>query len=399
MTGAITVVGIGEDGLDGLAPGIRAIVERAEVLAGGARHLALAPDFSGARVDWSGGIDAGLDAIAQHVDAGRTVVVLASGDPLYFGIGKNVMARFGADRVRILPHPGAVSLTCAALGWSQPDVQVVTIHGRPLDSLRLYLTPGRRLVMLSQDADSPAHVARLLTDAGYGPSRLHVLERLGGADERRLDGLAEAWPHAPGADLNTIAVELVSDGSARPLTRLAGLPDDAYDHDGQLTKRHVRAVTLSSLAPLPGETLWDLGAGAGSISIEWLRAHESCRAVAVERDPVRAARIRANAANLGVPRLEVCEGDSAEMLDALNTLHGAPHAIFIGGGVSAPGLLQAAWCILKPGGRLVANAVTEASREALAAMREAHGGTLTTITVEGKAPIVQYLSVKQEDHS
>jgi len=389
----IVVVGIGEDGLDGLGTRARDAIAGAQVIAGGARHLAMVDDFNGVRIDWGQGIDAGLDAIATHMD--KAVVVLASGDPLYFGVAKNLFSRFGHDAVRVLPAPGAVSLACAAMGWSQPAVQVVTVHGRPLQSLNLYLSPGARLVVLPQDGDTPAEVAALLTTRGFGDSRMTVLEHLGGAREQRLSGTADAWTHGPCAALNTLAIELIADANARPLTRLAGLPDDAYAHDGQLTKRQVRAVTLSSLAPLPGQTLWDLGAGAGSISIEWMRADVSCRAVAVERDPVRAKRIEANADTLGVPRLQVHVGDSFQ---ALGTLQGEPDAIFIGGGVCAPGLLDAAWAKLKPGGRLVANAVTDASAQALSDFQNQHGGERFTIAVEGKAPITHYAGVKPQEN-
>jgi precorrin-6Y C5,15-methyltransferase (decarboxylating) len=387
----IVVVGIGEDGLAGLTLRARQAIAETQVLAGGARHLGLVQDFAGARVDWSQGIEAGLDAIAEHVDGGRSVVVLASGDPLYFGVAKNVIERFGANAVRVLPAPGAVSLTCAAMGWSQPDVQVLTVHGRPLQWVHLYLIPGVRLVVLSQDGDTPSQMAELLTERGFGLSRMTVLEHLGGAAERRLDGVAGVWAHARAADLNTVAIEAIADATARPLSRLAGLPDDAFDHDGQLTKRAVRAVTLSSLAPLPGETLWDLGAGAGSISIEWLRADERCLAVAVERDPLRAERIKANAARLGVPRLKVIVGDSLEALDGLR---GAPDAVFVGGGVSSLSLLDAAWKRLRPGGRLAANAVTDAGASALEQFQGRHGGERFVIAIEDKAPITHFVNVK-----
>ncbi|MCR4378541.1 MAG: precorrin-6y C5,15-methyltransferase (decarboxylating) subunit CbiE [Rhodospirillales bacterium] len=387
----IVIVGMGEDGLEGLSRQARQAIAEAQVLAGGARHFSFVPNFTGTRVDWSQGIEAGLDAIARHVKAGQSVTILASGDPLYFGVAKNVIERFGADAVRVLPVPGAVSLTCAAMGWSQPDVQVLTVHGRPLECVHLYLTPGARLVVLSEDGDTPAQMATLLTAQGFGLSRITVLERLGGAAERRIDGIARAWPPARTADLNTLALELIADADARPLSRLAGLPDNAFEHDGQLTKRAVRAVTLSSLAPLPGETLWDLGAGAGSISIEWMRAHERCRAVAVERDPARAERIATNAARLGVPRLKIRVGDSLEALDGLD---GTPDAIFVGGGVSRPGLLEAAWQRLRPGGRLVVNAVTDAGALALEDFQNHHGGEKFVITIEHKAPITHFVSIK-----
>jgi len=393
----IYVVGIGEDGLRGLSDAARAVIKAADVLAGGDRHLNLVPNFKGPRLGWSQGIDAGIEAIATDTDAQQNVIVLASGDPLYFGVAKNLVARFGIEQVKVLPAPGAVSLACAAMGWSQPDVQVVTLHGRPLESLNLYLAPGVRVVALTHDGNTPAQVAALLVERGFGPSRMTVLERLGGTHEHRIEGRADTWAHPHCAPLNTLALELKATAKAVPLTRLAGLPDDAYLHDGQLTKRHVRAITLSSLAPLPGQTLWDLGAGAGSISIEWMRADPSCTAHAVERDGVRAERLAANAARLGVPRLKVLVMDS---LGALDTLDGSPDAIFVGGGVAAPGLLDTAWAHLKGGGRLVANAVTDPSRDALNTFQIKHGGELTTITVEGKAPITQYLGVKPvETHS
>lgn len=387
----IFVIGIGEDGFDGLGKRARDVLGNAEVLAGGVRHLDMFSDFSGARVDWSQGIDAGLDDIASYVDAGLQVVVLASGDPLYFGVGKNVTERFGPDVVTVLPAPGAIDLACAAMGWSQPDVQVVTIHGRALESLNLYLTPQQNLVVLTQDGDTPAQVARLLTEQGFGTSKMVVLEHLGGTKERHIEGIANAWNSDRAADLNTLAITLIADLDARPLSRLAGLPDDAFDHDGQITKRAVRAVTLSSLAPLPGELLWDLGAGAGSISIEWMRTHRSCQALAVERDPVRAERIKSNAVMLGVPRLKIHVCDS---LDALETSAAAPDAIFIGGGVSAPGLLAKAWDVLKPGGRLVANTVTPESALALKEFEDYRGGEHFVIAVENKAPITHYVGRK-----
>jgi precorrin-6Y C5,15-methyltransferase (decarboxylating) len=385
----ICVIGIGEDGLSGLSARARDIIDGADVLVGGARHLAFVEDGAARRIDWSDGIDAVLDTLEPQLN--KQIVILASGDPLYFGVAKNVIERFGAARVQVIPVPGAVSLTCAAMGWSQPDIQVVTVHGRPLQSLNLYLTPGAKLVVLSHDGDTPAQVASLLSDQGFGPSLITVLEHLGGELENRCQGLAASWAHPQAANLNTVAIDLKADQTARPLSRLAGLPDDAFNHDGQLTKRAVRAVTLSSLAPLPGQMLWDLGAGAGSISIEWMRAHCSNQAVAVERDPLRAKRIGENAAHLGVPKLNV---EVAENMHAIETLEGNPDAIFIGGGIMAPGLVDAAWARLKPGGRLVANAVTDESRALLITLKQTYGGALMDISISGKLPITQYVVEK-----
>jgi len=374
--GMITVVGIGEDGLDGLSPAARALVEGAEVLIGGERHLDKVPDIKAERLDWSAGFDAALDELEARL--GKRIVVLASGDPLYFGVGATLIRRFGAERVFVLPAPGAVSLTCARMGWSIPDTDVVTIHGRALESLNLHLAPNARLVVLLRDGDSPAEVADLLVRRGFGPSRLTVLEHLGGPAENHIEGVAESWSGERCANLATLALECFVGPKARPLSRVAGLPDDAYEHDGQLTKREVRAVTLARLAPLPGEMLWDVGAGAGSVAIEWMRANRANTALAIERNPDRAACIARNATALGVPRLNIVTGDALEVLKIQS---GSPDAVFVGGGVGVPGLVQAAWSRLKPGGRLVANAVTVEGTAELAKMKQKYGGDLIQISI------------------
>jgi len=386
----ITVVGIGEDGLNGLSPAARALVDGAEVLIGGERHLDKAPDVQAERLDWSAGFGATLDEIEARL--GRRIVVLASGDPLHFGVGATLIRRFGAERVLVLPAPGAVSLACARLGWSIPDATVVTIHGRPIENLSLHLMPGVRLVVLARDGDSPAEVATLLTAKGFGPSRITVLEHMGGEREKRVEGVAESWSVQKCADLSMLAIECIAGPDAQPMSRLAGLPDDAFEHDGQLTKREVRAVTLARLGPLPGEVLWDVGAGAGSIGIEWMRADRSCRAVAIERDPDRAVRIAHNAHALGVPYLKI---EQADALAALQSLDGHPDAMFIGGGVGAPTLLDAAWARLKPGGRLVANAVTVEGAAELAKMKQAHGGDLIQISISREDNKINSLTLFQ----
>jgi len=247
-------------------------------------------------------------------------------------------------------------------------------------------------VVLARDGESPAEVATLLTAKGFGPSRITVLEHIGGEREKRVEGLAESWSAQKCADLSTLAIECIAGPDAQPLSRLAGLPDDAYEHDGQLTKREVRAVTLARLGPLPGEVLWDVGAGAGSIGIEWMRAHRSCRAVAIERDPDRAARIARNAHALGVPYLNI---EHADALAALNRLDGQPDAVFVGGGVGAPGLLDAAWARLRPGGRLVVNAVTVEGAAELAKMKQAHGGDLIQISISREDNKINSLTLFQ----
>jgi precorrin-6Y C5,15-methyltransferase (decarboxylating) len=323
--------------------------------------------------------------IAAH--AGRRIAVLASGDPLFHGIGRTLAETVGADRLRVLPHPSSVSYACARLGWPLEDTEVVSLVGRPLAGLTAALSDGRRLLVLSADADGPAQVAALLADRGYGASRLRVLEQLGADRERIVEGSAAAWSHPSGDPLNIVAVECA--GPRSPL--VPGLPDDAYESDGQLTKRHVRAATLAALAPAPGELLWDVGGGSGSVAIEWLRAHRSCRAVSVERDPVRAARIGRNADTLGVPRLRVVTGPAPTALAGLPV----PDAVFVGGGLTAPGLLEACWQALPPGGRLVANTVTLESEALLTTWYRRHGGELVRLAVAHAVPVGGFTGWRQ----
>jgi precorrin-6Y C5,15-methyltransferase (decarboxylating) len=290
-----------------------------------------------------------------------------------------VVKLLGAGRVTVLPHPSSASLACARLGWPLDGVEVVSAVGRPVSLLHPALHPGHRVLVLSADGATPAAVAALLDARGYGDSELTVLEQLGGTRERAVTGLArDHWPVAD--PLNVVAVQCR--GTA-VMPTVPGLPDDAYAHDGQLTKREVRAVTLARLQPVPGQLLWDVGAGAGSIAIEWSRAHRACRAVAVEADGERASRIGANAQALGVPYLSVVEGRAPEALDGLDP----PDAVFVGGGVTAPGVLQACWAALRPGGRLVVNAVTLESERLVAEWRDRVGGDLTRIAVQRAAPI------------
>ncbi|NQV84153.1 MAG: precorrin-6y C5,15-methyltransferase (decarboxylating) subunit CbiE [Rhodospirillales bacterium] len=379
----ITVVGIGEDGLGGLAPAVQTLVEAAEVLVGGERHLSKVPEGAEIRIDWSNGFDAALDEMERH--RGKNVVVLASGDPLNFGVGANIIRRFGIAPVTFLPTAGAYSLAAARMGWSLPDTKCLTVHGRPLTAVNLHLVAGKRLLILSRDAGTPAELAELLTVRGFGPSAISVLSNMGG-DDVRQEGTAATWAHAPGADLNTIAVECLADKDAdqRAWSRVPGLPDDVFEHDGQITKREVRAATLARLAPLPGRVLWDVGAGAGSIAIEWLRCEPSAKAVAIERDPVRAARIARNAETLGVPNLKIIEG---EALAVLADIEPVPDVVFVGGGVSTPGLLEACWQALGHGGRLVANAVTVEAEQALFQFKNEYGGDLTRFAASRASPV------------
>ncbi|MEU8545820.1 precorrin-6y C5,15-methyltransferase (decarboxylating) subunit CbiE [Streptomyces roseoverticillatus] len=387
----VTVVGIGADGWPGLAPASQEALRTAEVIIGGPRQLDLLPAGCAAeRVPWPSPLRPAVPGLlAAH--AGRRVCVLASGDPMFFGIGRTLAETAGPDRLHVLPHPSSVSYACARLGIPLEQAEVVSLVGRPLATLTAALHDNRRLLVLSSGADTPAEVAAHLRTHGYGPSRMTVLEQLGAEAERRLDGTADDWRHAPGDALNVIAVTCRRAPGAPRLPLTPGLPDDAYEHDGQLTKRHVRAVTLATLAPAPGELLWDIGGGSGSIAIEWMRAHKTCRAVSVERDPLRAARITRNAENLGVPALRVITGAAPAALTGLPT----PDAIFIGGGLTAPGLLGACWEALPPGGRLVANTVTLESESLLTYWYGRAGGELTRLSVAQAAPVGGFTGWRQ----
>jgi precorrin-6B C5,15-methyltransferase / cobalt-precorrin-6B C5,C15-methyltransferase len=374
----LTVVGVGADGWSGLTAAAQVLVESAEVLVGGPRALAYIPDGPGERVPLPTPLVAGLPDLLTAYD-GRTMCFLASGDPMLFGIGSTLVRLLGPGAVRVVPHPSSVSLACARLGWPVEDTDVLSAVGRPLAVLRAGLAPGRRLLVLSAGRTTPAEVAALLVDAGYGPSAMTVLAQLGGPGEHRHDGLAGLWAEPDdGLDaLNVVAVTCVAEPGARVAGRTPGLPDEAYDSDGQLTKREVRAVTLARLVPLPGQLLWDVGGGSGSVGIEWMRAHPAARAVSVEVRPDRAARIAANACALGVPGLEVVVGAAPAALAGLP----APDAVFVGGGARTPDLLDTCWAALRPGGRLVVNAVTLETEALLVDRQALLGGDLVRLEV------------------
>lgn len=384
MSSPVTVVGMGADGWPGLTPPAREAVALADVLVGGRRHLGLVPESLGAvRESWPSPLLEGLPALLQRYD-GQRLVVLASGDPYLSGIATNLLALLGPERLVVHPGVSSATLARARMGWSAESVDVVTVVGRDHDVLRRYLTPGRRLVVLSSDGSTPRTVAATLLHAGLGTSMLTVLSDLGSAEEQRVSAVASSWGVAGAPDLNVVCVEVVAD-RVPDGTRgtLAGLPDDAFEHDGQLTKRDVRASVLARLDPRPGELLWDVGAGAGSVGIEWMRADPRCAAVAVESHPDRAARIASNARRLGVPGLTVVEGRAPAALDGLAT----PDAVFVGGGASRPGVLDDCWAALRPGGRLVVTTVTLETEALVVAWRNRVGGDLVRLSVEVAEPI------------
>jgi precorrin-6B C5,15-methyltransferase / cobalt-precorrin-6B C5,C15-methyltransferase len=376
----LAMVGIGEDGITGLVPAARALVDTAEVLVGGARHLAMVPQGEAERIVWDRPLGRTIDVIEAR--RGQRVTVLASGDPMWYGIGVTLTGRIPCEEITIVPQPSAFSLAAARLGWPLADCATITLHGRPLDTLRLHLAPDRRILILSEDGGTPRAVAELLTRVGWGPSRLTVLAHLAGTREAMVSNKAQSWGDRRVDDLNTIAIACCGAPGARALPLLAGLPDDVFENDGQLTKRELRAATLAALAPLPGEMLWDIGAGCGSIAIEWLRAGEGRSAIAIERDSARAAMIARNAVSLGVPALRIVTGDAPKALQGLPP----PDAIFVGGGCGAPGLLPQAWAALRRGGRLVANVVTAEGEARILDWHACHGGGLTRIAVSRAEP-------------
>jgi len=382
MSPWLTVVGIGEDGWRGLNRPARQALLSANAIFGGARHLALLPArLGGERRAWPTPFT--IAPVLERRHENQRVCVLASGDPMMFGVGSTFARELPGDEFRVLPAPSSLSLAAARLHWPLQDVAVVSLVGRPVAALETQLHPGARLFVLSSGAASPAAVAELLTKRGFGASRLSVFEHLGGERERRIDQVASDWQASEVAALNLVAIECIAESHALRLPLTPGLPDNAYRHDGQLTKRDVRAITLSRLAPEPGELLWDVGAGCGSIGIEWMRSHPSCRAIAIEADTERQRLIEHNRDTLGVPGLQLVEGEAPGALTGLPE----PDAIFIGGGVTAPDMLDTCWSHLKKDGRMVVNAVTIQSEATLVGWRALHGGELTRIGVAHAQPL------------
>jgi precorrin-6B C5,15-methyltransferase / cobalt-precorrin-6B C5,C15-methyltransferase len=372
----LSIVGIGEDGVEGLSATARALIGNAEIVFGGRRHLALvAPLIRGAARHWPSPFDgAAAEVLAQR---GRPICVLATGDPFHYGVGAVLARTIAAREMNVVPAPSAFSLAASRLGWALPQAVLLSVHGRMLDLIRPHLQPGARILALTSDGDGPPALAKLLAESGFGASLFTVLEALGGPHERIRSTNAAAYDLGAIDPLNTVAIEVDAAPGARVLTRAAGLADSLFEHDGQITKREIRAVTLSSLAPSRGELLWDIGAGAGSVAIEWMLADPAMRAIAVERSADRAARIARNAAAFGVPELEMVEGAAPAALSGL----AAPDAIFVGGGASDAGVLDAAARALRPGGRLVVNALTLESEAALLARYAAFGGELLRIAI------------------
>lgn len=378
----LSIVGVGEDGIAGLSPTAQQLVSTAELVVGGKRHLDLVDGLvHGRRLAWPSPIADALPEIARH--RGAPVVVLASGDPFHYGVGTMLMEGVDASEMLCLPQPSAFSLAAARLGWSLQHVSTVSLHGRALEGILRHLHPGARLLALAWDGETAARLARLLVAHGMGQSRLTVLERMASAHERVRSAEASEFDLTDVAALNTIAIEVVALPEALVLPLAPGLADDLFEHDGQLTKRDIRAVTLSALAPRQGELLWDIGLGAGSIAIEWLLRHSSLKAIGIEERSDRAARAARNAATLGTPDLRVVQGRAPDAFAGLPR----PDAVFVGGGLSDAGVFEQAWAALKPGGRLVANAVTLESEARLGECFQRHGGELVRLQFAQAEPV------------
>ena len=372
----LTVVGIGASGLDSLPPTTHTIIDEADLIVGSDRLLAMIPRGNAERLAWPRPFSPMIPELAAH--RGRRVVALATGDPLNYGVARKLLEHFPIAEIRILPHSSAFSLAVARMGWSLPDVETFTLHGRDDCAAEPYIQPDSRFIALTEGDSSVREVARRLVARGYPDSSMTALEHMGGDNEMRHDFTAATLPETSFADLLTLAVHCIANPAAQILSRTAGLPDDAFQHDGQLTKREVRAATLAALAPTPHALLWDVGAGCGSVAIEWMRAAPHTRAIAYERNETRLAMIEANRDALGTPMLRIIPGD----LPATLQDQSAPDAVFIGGGVSDPAIFEACWSALKPLGRLVANAVTLESEAQLARLQSEHGGELVRIAVE-----------------
>ncbi|RCK20271.1 bifunctional cobalt-precorrin-7 (C(5))-methyltransferase/cobalt-precorrin-6B (C(15))-methyltransferase [Thalassospira lucentensis] len=410
LKGRITVIGIGEDGYDGLSPMARSILENARIIFGGTRHIAMLPGTNTATQNkWITPFEANLPMIEDCLD--QNPVVLASGDPMYFGVGNTLIKYFGPEPIYAIPAPSSISLAASRLGWALADCDVITLHGRAPEGIRSHLRPHGKLIALSADGSTPALVTVMLCEAGFDQSRMTVCERLGGSEERITTQTAQTWQSTatsmpdvkPVDPLNLIMIDLQAGPKARPLPKGPGLPDDAFIHDGMITKSEIRAQTLSSLAPFDGGVLWDIGAGCGSVSIEWVRMGGV--AVAIERDAERCAMIGKNAIRLGVPGIAVEEKAIEEALLFADRLP-VPDAIFIGGGITHDGLLEKCWDILPVHGRLVANTVTLEGEEKLLRFYNKMGGTLSRLSVSrlvprgnfkgwsNLAPVTHYVGVK-----
>jgi precorrin-6Y C5,15-methyltransferase (decarboxylating) len=383
MTPWLTIIGIGEDGMAGLSAAARRLIEQAEIIVGGDRHHDLSPNLKAERISWPSPFDDLIDLLKTN--RGRPIVVLATGDPLWYSVGARIARRLPPGEIAFLPQISAFQWAACRMSWSMADLETLTAHGRAAEQVVPYFWPGARLLILTAGSQTPGEVARLLDARGYGASAMTVLANLGSPEERRIDATAADWaasdPTGETPPFHTLAV--ACQGTPQPLlSRLPGLPDEAFAHDGVMTKREVRAITLARLMPARGEMLWDIGTGCGSVAVEWMRAGRDALAVGIDPNPQRLELARQNALTLGAPKLGLVEGTAPEALAGLPR----PDAVFIGGGLTRE-TVTAARAALPTGGRLVANAVTLQSESLLIALHTELGGGLIRLSVERAAPL------------
>ena len=379
MTAWLHIVGIGEDGLDGLTPSARTVVEASDVIIGGNRHHLFVEGMTAERVVWPSPFDALIDTLNGY--KGRRVVVLATGDPLWYSVGSRIGRFIPPSEIVYHPHLSAFQLAAARMGWSMADIETLTVHGRPVEQMIAFIQPDQRLLILTTGADTPAQIAAFLVDRGFGQSQMTVLAAMGGKDELWFEGTAEGWGHEVPA-FNTLAVECIAAPDAALLPRVPGLADELFHHDGTMTKQEVRAATLAKLMPMRGALLWDVGCGCGSVAVEWMRVVRYSHAIGIEPRDDRRVLAAQNAAALGVPKLELIDGSVPEALSGLK----APDAIFVGGGLSRE-TFDVCWGALRPLGRFVCNAVTLESEALLMALHKEHGGQLVKLQVNRAGPV------------
>jgi len=379
MSAWLHIVGIGEDGLDGLSAQARACIASADYIVGGKRHHGLIDKTHATRINWPSPFNA-LTAKLRDL-RGKRVVILATGDPLWFSVGNRLAAQFDAPELAYYPHVSAFQMAASELGWPMQDISCLSVHGRPIERIKPHLQPGNKLLLLTSNGQAVSDIAALLTMAGFGPSKLIALSHLGGDSQARFDGVAADWPHEV-PDLNTLAVECFAAPNAQIFPVGYGLPDEAFQHDGTMTKQEVRTVTLAKLAPMPNALLWDVGCGCGSVAVEWMRSAQGARAIGIEARADRREMALGNAQNLGGFDLHLIAGTAPEALNGLQ----APDAIFIGGGLS-PEVFDLCYAALKPGGRLVCNAVTLGSEQLLLQKYATHGGSLSRLQFAQATPL------------
>ena len=384
----LTIIGMGEDGIDGISATASLAISNADVIVGSSRLLGFLPKTKAELHQWPQPFAAVLERIKPL--RGRNTVILATGDPMNFGVARKLLEFISFDEMTILPHLSSFSLAASRMGWSLPDCDCFTIHGRPAANVEAYIQPNARLLILTEDETSIAEVCRRLVARGFENSQVTVLENMGGVNERLTSFAANANPNLAWSPLNVLAVHCIAGADAKIFSRLAGLPDEAFVHDGQLTKCEVRAATLAALAPAPDQLLWDIGAGCGSIAIEWMRSTRGCEAFAIEHHEDRLKMIAINADQLGTPRLKIIASTAPGAMKDLP----APHAVFIGGGVGNEGVFQMAWANLKSGGRLVCNVVTIEGEMHLYDLQERHGGELVRMDVSTLAFVGPYRAMK-----